>query len=306
MTCLECELEQEVADAGTCARCGAPLPGAGHPPETFTGPDGAELRADDNGINVRGARDTPSRLIPWEEISWLRDGRHPPASEKPGWELHIVLADGRVDQVTETRTAAQAPPELLALIRQAAAAHSIPAVLTGGEVHAGLPGDDTGRGKAGLYYDPAGEPGLREWTGTEWSPFLQVDPGASGRLGQETGLAKVWSPLSPDELQRHSRAVRKDIQLTVTAFPGCLAFCTLGLVLIAMLMASGHLKAAGGLTLAAFVGFFWAVYLAATVSAVRDAPRRKRIAQALSAAATQALAHDDLPAPIEPPDSRTD
>jgi hypothetical protein len=35
---------------------------------------------------------------------------------------------------------------------------------------------------AGLYADPGGKPGLRQWTGTEWSPFLQVDP-ASRAVG---------------------------------------------------------------------------------------------------------------------------
>jgi hypothetical protein len=184
MTCLECGLKQAVADAGTCARCRAPLPSAGRPPGTFTGPDGAELRAHGIGIHVRGPGDAPARLIPWHEIGWFRDGWHAPKSKKPHWELHIVVTDGRVDQVSETRTAAQAPPELVALIWRAAAAHSVPAVLTGGEVHAGLPGDDVGRGNAGLYCDPAGEPGLREWTGTEWSPFLQVDPVASGHLAR--------------------------------------------------------------------------------------------------------------------------
>ena len=303
MTCLECELDQEVSDAGTCRRCGAPLPGAVHPWGTFTGPDGAELRADGNGIHVRGPGNAPARLISWDEIGWFRDGWHAPESAKPHWELHIVLADRRVDQVTETRTAQPAPPELLALLRQAAAAHSIPAVLTGGKVHAGLPGDDTGRGKAGLYYDPAGEPGLREWTGTEWSPFLQVDPGASGYAGQENGLARIWSPLSPEELHRHSRAVRNDVQLTVRVFPGCVAFLSLVLAVIAVLMASGHIGVGAGATLAAFVGLFWAIYLAASVSGVRDAPRRRRIAQALSDAATQALAQDDPPAPLGSPDS---
>jgi hypothetical protein len=307
MTCLECGREQEVADAGTCAGCGAPLPGGGHRSETFTGPDGAELRADGNGIDIRGAGDAPARRISWGEIGWFRDGWHAPGSKKSGWMLHIVLADGRVDQVAETWAAgrAQAPPELLALIRQAAAARSVPAVLTGGEVHAGLPGDDIGRGKPGLYCDPAGKPGLREWTGTEWSPFLQVDPAASGHQGQATGLARTWSPLSPEELHRHSGVVRNDVQLSVTAFPGCLAFLTLVLAVIAVLMASGHLHGASGPTLAAVVGVFWAIYLAASVSALRDAPRRKRIAQALSAAATRVLAQDDPPAPIEPPGSRT-
>ena len=84
----------------------------------------------------------------------------------------IVLADGHVERVMETLTAGRthAPPEPLSLIRRAAAAHSIPAVLTGAEVRAGLPADDVGRGGPGLYYDPAGEPGLRR----QLSAYRQV------------------------------------------------------------------------------------------------------------------------------------
>jgi hypothetical protein len=302
MACLECGLEQAVADAGTCARCGAPLPGAGSWAGTFSGPGGRELGVDGSGIHLRGEPNAPERLISWDEIGWFRDGW-----KEPGWMLHIVLAGGGVERVTETWTAGgtQVPPELLALIRRAAAAHSIPAVLTGGKVCDGLPGDNDWNSGAGLYYDPAGEPGLREWTGTEWSPFLQVDPGASGHPGQEAGLARIWAPLPPAELHRHSRAILKDTRATMVAVPGCASFLTLALVLIAVLMASGHLHGSSGPKLAAFVGAFWALYVAVGVSAVRDARKRKRIALALSADATRALAQDDPPAPIEPPDLRT-
>jgi hypothetical protein len=72
---------------------------------------------------------------------------------------------------------------------------------------------------AGLYHDPGGKPGLRDWTGTEWSPYLHVDP-ASGKPAGEDGTAKVWSPLPEPDQQRHrdhiaSRARRAGIWLAV-------------------------------------------------------------------------------------------
>jgi hypothetical protein len=142
----------------------------------------------------------------------------------PGWVLHIVLASGDVEPVGETCTPGrrQAPPEMLALIRRAAAAHSVPAVLaTGAQV---FDDDDLPGKHAGLYFDPGGEPGVREWTGTEWSPFLRVVPGAAGPGDQETGLARIWSPLSAEELGcqswrelRHSKRLAR--RLRVDAIP---------------------------------------------------------------------------------------
>jgi hypothetical protein len=200
MACLECGLDQAVADAGTCQRCGAPLTDPGHPSGTFTSPRGAELRLDSRGMTIRRRRTSPARLLPWDEIGWFRDGW---SGWDPGWVLQIVLAGGRVEQATGTRSPgrAQPPAEMLAVIRRAAAAHSIPAVLTGGRVRDGVPQD------AGLYHDPAGEPGVREWTGTQWSPFLQVDPGTGGDRDEETGLSRIWSPLSAAVLHRQSREI---------------------------------------------------------------------------------------------------
>jgi hypothetical protein len=283
-------------------RCGAPLPGAGHPSGTFTCPGGAELRVDSSGITVGGKRNALARLLSrdeigwflsWDEIGWFRDGWHQPEKGKPGWMLHIVLAGGRGKQVTETWTAGrtEAPPELLALIRHAAAAYSIPAVLTGGKVHDGMPGKD-----AGLYYDPAGEPGLREWTGTEWSPFLQVDPGARGHPGRGTGLARIWSPLSAAELHRQSRAVRRESRLTMAMVAVFFVAPTLVLMLIAVMMVPAHLDGSASPAMAAFIGALCVLFLAFTwAGPVRNARTQKRIALALSAAATRALAQDDPP-----------
>jgi hypothetical protein len=55
--------------------------------------------------------------------------------------------------------------------------------------------------KPGLYPDPGGQPGLREWTGTEWLPSLLVDPATRGPHGED-GQASIWSPLSREDQQR--------------------------------------------------------------------------------------------------------
>ena len=300
MECLECGLEQAVADARTCALCGAPLADAGHPSRTFTGRDGAELRLGSRGITVRKGRDDRARLLGWEEISWFRDGWHVPEREKPGWVLDIVLAGGRVEHAVGIWGPGEAAPKRLALIRRAAAAHSIPAVLTGGRVHGGLPGKD-----AGLYYDPAGEPGLREWTGTEWSPFLQVDPVTSGHPGQENGLARIWSPLPAAELQRQSRAILRETWYLWAGYAAFLGGPALVMLLIAVLMVTDHLDGSASPGMAAFLGTLSAASLTAGVFVARWAREQKKTAKALRAAATLLLAQDDPPASTAPPDLRT-
>jgi hypothetical protein len=301
--CLECGLEQAVADAGTCERCSAPLPGAGHPAGTFTFPGGAELRLDSSGISVRSRLTAPARLLAWEEIGWFRDGWHAPGSERPGWALHVVLAGGRVEQATETWTAGgtQAPPEILALIRRAAAAHSIPAVLTGGRVHDGLPGKD-----AGLYYDPAGEPGLREWTGTEWSSFLQVDPSGSGQPGQEKGLATIWSPVPAAELDRQSRAVLRGVRIGTTFMVVLVGGPGLFFMLGAALNASSLAGPSRSLGLAAYLAALGVFFLIAMVAGVRQFRPERRIALALRAAAIRVSREDDPSAAASPPGTPED
>jgi hypothetical protein len=305
MACLECGLEQAVTDTGACARCGAPLADTGHPPGTFTRLDGAELELDSRGITTAGwGRDARARLLPWDEIGWFRDGWHAPESGKPGWVLQVVMADGRVEAVTETWTAgiAKATPDMLSLIRRAAAAHSVPAVLTGERVPDGLPGEDQFRLRnahtATLYHDPAGEPGLREWTGAGWSPYLHVDPGASGHSDRENGLARIWSPLSAAELQRQSNALLRGLGISTAILIVIGGGMALLLTSIAMRSASHHgTDLAGGAAALFFLaccGFgAWSVWT------------QKRIALALSAAATRASAQDDPPASTAPPDLRT-
>jgi hypothetical protein len=179
------------------------------------------------------------------------------------------------------------------------------AAVTGGKVRRGLPGINLDRGSAGLYHDPAGGPGLREWTGTGWSPFLHVDPGASGYPGRETGPARIWSPLSPGGLHRHSRAIMADTRRRTALSWGGVGLLTLALVLIAVLVASGRLTGSWVQQLIGWTGTAWFWCLAGGVDCVRYARRWRTIALALSAAATPALPQDDPPTPVEPAGLRT-
>ncbi len=146
------------------------------------------VRFGDHGITFRNF--TRTGRIGWDEVRWFRDGQWDAA-----WALAIELRDGRV--VTAGATSSGKPaarPETLRAIRQAAERHAIPAVLTGRAANSG-PLD-----APGLYTDPGGKLGLREWSGTEWSSFLHIDPASSGPEG-EKGPARVWSPI-PETVQQ--------------------------------------------------------------------------------------------------------
>jgi hypothetical protein len=171
------------------------------PPETtwiVPGRRGTQLRFDDYEITLRTRRQT--RWIAWDDVRWFRDGGYLHLSRrlrKDGWALAIALKDGSVVIPDATRKPRQASQQTLTAVSQAARHHEIPAVLTGRPVSdKPSPAD-----KPGLYPDPGGEPGLREWTGTEWLPSLLVDPATSGPHGQE-GQASTWSPLSREDQQR--------------------------------------------------------------------------------------------------------
>ena len=135
---------------------------------------GAEwVRFDDHGITFRtlpGA--SPISPIGWDEVLWFRDGR------SAGWALAIELHDGgAVTAEATSNRKAIARPETLTAIRNAAERYAVPAVLTGTPASSGPPGEP------GLYTDPGGKLGLRQWSGTEWSPFLQVDRPAADQEG---------------------------------------------------------------------------------------------------------------------------
>ena len=155
----------------------------------------ALLRMDPDGITVNRI----GRRISWDEVSCLADAGYVKPARK--WALEIVLRSG--DAVTVGATRSDGPfarPEALEWIRHAARRYGIPALLTGMVITTGKRGDGgTYPGGPGLYRDPGGEPGLREWTGAEWSPFLQ---------GWEGGALPAWSPLPARALRQQCEAAR--------------------------------------------------------------------------------------------------
>jgi hypothetical protein len=243
------------------------------------------LCLDDDGLTVRNFLQTCR--IGWHEVRRFEDGSESGRRGRHWWALRIVLHDGRViiaDGTSSLKTAAR--PETLSAIRQAAERHAVPAVFTGKEsaLDAPMP--------AGLYHDPGGKPGLRDWTGTAWSPYLHVDP-ASGEPAGEDGTAKVWSPLPEPDQQRHrdhiaSRARRAGIWLAVCLVLTAVAMAV-GLALYvhdpgkAIAWACG--VAACGLV---FIGWAWT-----------ERRSLKKIDQAGKAAAQLADTRDSTASPLD-------
>jgi hypothetical protein len=156
-----------------------------------------ELRLDEHEITVReGGR---TRFIAWDAVRWFRD-----SSSGTDWALAIVLRDGTVVTPKATMMSGGRAEDAAAKVSQAARQHAIPAVLTGRPARdwtSPTSSDpDHWAVKPGRYVDPGGELGIREWTGTEWLPELQVDPVAGEAAGQE-GPATILSPL-PGDVQR--------------------------------------------------------------------------------------------------------
>jgi hypothetical protein len=149
------------------------------------------VRLDEQGIAYRNSRRI--QQIRWNQVRCLTAGA--PWQEFLG--LRIVLRDERVIRPKATR---RSPSATLAAIRQAAARHKVPVIASAG-IRQGPPD------QAGLYADPGGKPALREWTGTQWSPFLQADP-ASTAADEDRGSAMVWSPLSEPAQQQEWEAAR--------------------------------------------------------------------------------------------------
>jgi len=149
-------------------------------------------RFDDHGIRVRKYFST--RRFGWPEVSHFADGGWMNDADDQRWVLDIVLHDGRTVTTGATSSGKTARPGQLAAIRRAAARYHIPADLTGEAVTEERP--------VGLYPDPGGQPGLRRWEGSEWSPWLRPDPGRGAPAGKPAP-AEVWSPLPGTEEQWH-------------------------------------------------------------------------------------------------------
>jgi len=154
------------------------------------------VRLDEQGISYRNSRRTEQ--IFWVRVRCLTAG----APWQDFLELRIVLRDGRVIRPKATR---RSPSAALAAIREAAARHKVPVVPASTGVRQGPPD------QAGLYIDPGGKPALREWTGTQWSPFLQVDPGGTA-ADEDRGPATVWSPLRESDQQREWEAAHARVR----------------------------------------------------------------------------------------------
>jgi Protein of unknown function (DUF2510) len=301
MRCLECGLKQ-AGDVGECTCCGAPVSvRRAEPAVIMTGPHRAKLRMDEHGIRVENTwwTDGVKRVIRWDEVRWLRDGR---VSPRPRWVLEIVLNNGGVVVAEGSRSGTpSATPQTLEAIRRAARRHAIPAVLTGRPVERFQSVDRMS--EAGLYPDPGGEPGLREWDGTEWSPVLHTDPADAAADG--TGeLATTWSPLPKQARQQHAESaasvlasrrfiVGALVVLTLAMAAGLLA----GLAVACYWLASRSPGVSDGAQAA-----IWAtdLFLAACtmwlVSGIRRARRgvrrHQRIAEVAGESASLASAHD--------------
>jgi hypothetical protein len=260
-------------------------PGPGVP--TFAGDMGSRLRLDDEGITYRNPFGRTHR-IGWDQVRWLRDGaqeRNGPEYSGLYWVLCIVLHNGRVIQAAATGEAPPARPSMLAAFREAAARHAVPAVLTGAPARRGRPH------KAGRYADPGGKLGLREWTGTEWSPDLWVDPAS---IGHDAGTdpVRVRSPLSDPEQQRQWDAAASRARWAEMGFAAWLgamiiaAAITLGVFAYNLSQPKADLGWAGvGLTFLIVGAFF-------TFPAWQLREDRRKAAQAAKRAAELARAED--------------
>ena len=108
---------------------------------------------------------------------------------------------------------------------------------------------------AGVYPDPGGA-GIREWTGTEWSPFLRGHPVGHGSA-DGWDPAPTWSPLPPDVQQakwNHAiNAPEQALKLIVLwlLFGLMMAFCT---VLTAVAGPDPQARAVAGLLALVTVG----------------------------------------------------
>jgi hypothetical protein len=86
------------------------------------------LRLDDTGITYRNFLRT--HRIGWDQVRWFRDGE-----ADARWRLRMVLRDGHAIEFAASARW-EGRPEALAAIRQAAARHAVPVVLTGTGLYA--------------------------------------------------------------------------------------------------------------------------------------------------------------------------
>jgi hypothetical protein len=268
----------------------------------MTGRHLAELRMDSRGITVMNTSWTDGfeRVIGWDEVHWLRDG--PRFSRYTRWVLEIVLKNGgTIKAEASASESTSAAAQTLQVIRQIARRHAIPAVLTGSPVTPFDPGN--GMPAAGLYPDPGGEPGLRAWDGTEWSPVLHADLPDDGPDGTDE-LAPTFSPLSRQVQQQHcenAAAVLRGQQFNVRALM-ILTCVVAGLLLAGLAVACCWITPPGAGVPSAARAAVWAAagFLALCAAGLlygvrrarRSVRRHQRIAEVAQEAASRASAHD--------------
>lgn len=144
----------------------------------------------------------------------------------------------------------------------------------------------------GFYPDPGGKAAIREWTGTEWSPFLRDYPAGHGRAAGSDPA--VWSPLSPDVQQKQwdlAISASHDSLVLITVALACalmMAFCT-------VLVAAADPDPNAPVVIGMFALFTVACLVPAAIM-IRNRPTRRRIAEAAGEAHALASAQDN-PAP---------
>jgi len=151
-------------------------------------------------------------------------------------------------------------------------------------------------GAAGLYADPGGKLGLREWTGTEWSPDLLVDPASIGH-GAGTEPVRVWSPL-PERQRRWEAAARRARRkgIAFAAWLGVTAISAAGMLGL-FIYDLGRPKAGLGW---AIVGLLWlGAGAIITFGTWREYKDRRMAAQAAKRAAQLARPEDSTPRPLD-------
>jgi hypothetical protein len=276
-----------------CAMASWSDPGPGVP--TFTGELGSRLRLDDQRITYRNPLDPLGRThrIGWDQVRWLRDGARTNDHADAGyWMLCIVLHNGRVIKAEATEEAQPARPSMLAAIRQAAARHAVPVVLTGEAAKRGRPH------KAGLYVDPGGKLGLREWTGTEWSPDLWVDPAS---IGHDAGTSpvRVWSPLPDPEQQRQWDAAASRARRAGIGFAAWLGATATAAAVTLGMFAYDLSQPKADLSWAIPVLIFLVYGAIFTFRAWRNREDRRTAAQAAKRAAELARSEDSTPSVLD-------
>lgn len=147
----------------------------------------------------------------------------------------------------------------------------------------------------GFYPDPGGKAAIREWTGTEWSPFLRDCPAGRGPA-TGSGPAPIWSPLPPDAHQAEwdrATSAPAEARWTIIIFLSCAFMLALMTVLAAYADPDPQAPAVVGM-----LALFTVSCLAPAGVALRNRPALRRIAEAAREASARASAQDLLPADV--------